>query len=370
MKEKLEADLVALAKTIATLNEYPSLPKNAKLEVKIDAHSVQWRSLLYQAFAKVYEYAKLLEYSPKAYSNFEITGDDKEGEISFSRKEQLLTEAGEEIIKVATRRFTHEELTKGEAYIEENFIKKLTVDLHLSVLNASKTELRNNIHKGITELSEKDERLVNDYNKFKKDFLGYKKNSVTEDVVMELFLKTHLLNEWTKNPQKAKEKLQEKLKMFFQANVIGESYIEKQTNKKYSSLDDYADEQNLSPEEQYLLKEEKQEKLKKFKKTIEATKEFFDEELTRKNTDIDYWKAIVTQYLLEEMQVNSRDTELLNILTNCKFVRKGLINELEKTGSFSSRSEILQQLKKDKGQASKDIKRFKEFLQNKKKISK
>ena len=135
-------------------------------------------------------------------------------------------------------------------------------------------------------------------------------------------------------------------------------------------MDDYADEQNLSPEEQYLLKEEKQEKLKKFKKTIEATKEFFDEELTRKNTDIDYWKAIVTQYLLEEMQVNSRDTELLNMLTNCKFVRKGLINELEKTGSFSSRSEILQQLKKDKGQASKDIKRFKEFLQNKKKISK
>ena len=183
---------------------------------------------------------------------------------------------------------------------------------------------------------------------------------------MELFLKTNLPNEWKKNPQKAKDKLNEKLKMFLQTNVIGETYIESLSVIKF---EDYPDERNDDPEVLYLRKEEQKEKLKQFNEKIEAAEKFFAPFEKRENSDLEYWKAIITQYLLEEMQAKKQDSEILNKLRKCNFAHEGLIHVLELTGSFSSRSDILKQMNKDKGQASRNIKAFKEFIKNYKRKS-
>lgn len=344
-KKRLESKLIEKAKEIVALNEFPKLPQNAELEERLNSHSTEWHNVWREAAALVFQYASFLHH------NYKIVGT--------------------EIIKVATRRFSQDELTKGDAYIEENFIKKLSKDLFKTINNSTKEIEAEEKSKGITGISKDEKNIIHKFECFRKDFFAAKAKPYTEDEIMELFLRMHKCYGWEKNPEKAMKKLKELIKIYYFNDA------KKSGKENKDSLDWVEDTRDQDSQMTKLAFEINKDR---YENVFPTLVKFYEDEIeNRKNADIKYWQALITHFVLENMQINPEDYDIniyLKKISKYKFASKALLSEIETTQTICSRTELLETFQKDKGQASRNIKQIIKFLNEnqdeifKKKISK
>ena len=388
-KQVLELKLIKTAKEIAALNDFPRLPQNAELENKLAAHTPEWHSLWRQACALVFQYASLLQYDFEAYESLQFNNQSESAKF-MNRVQQLVGFSGMEIIKCATRRFSSEELTKGNDYIEENFIKKLTIDLQLTIKNYAKEIAAEEKNKGISFASEKefkhleinkiteeDKISVYRYKCFKNDFLAAKGKFFSEDQIMDYYLMTSNPYQWNINPEKLKQKFKDSIKMYSSTNVVRDS-VEKD-DEMVNIIDLIADERD---EEYKETLEQIQTNKENYENVLSALQEFFEEKQKRKNSDTKYWQALITQFLLKNMNITKNSCDFQKYYDNLSafyrkytdveknkssFIHMSVLNDLKNTGELCTRNDIIERFGngKDKGQASRNIKEIIENLKNK-----
>ena len=362
-KKALELKLIAAAKKIAALNDFPTFKQNSSYEVNLFSHTPQWRSCVFQAVELVYRYASLLTYDKTAYEILKYE-NPAATEANMSRSEQLVGSVGEEILKLAIRRFSREELKQGDDYIEKNFIKKLTDDLQGTMktyANKISAEERN---KGISGISEEDRMIAYHYEDFKEKLLVAKGRTVPEDKIMELFLRIYQLFDWEKNLDKARNKLKDILKMYYSTSVA-DGCIEKDDEEGPVNLMDLMeDTRDQAYEETERINEKNK---KRYEKILSVIQDFFEKKQKRQNSDTEYWQALITHYLLEKLQIKKSEPDFqiyYDNLCSYSFIHRDKLKELTQEEKLCPRQEAIKEFKKDKGQVSRNIKEFEEYIKN------
>ncbi len=362
-KEELERALKEYAKQIFELNEFLDIPQNTKLEDKIAMHSPRWNSIVREACADVFYFAKTLTYDSELYKGLDTTDQSKE-----SIKSRLVGCYGEVIITVAHRRFSNNELSNGDVFIETEFISKLEKDLKESIKKAVYIEKREEREQGVTGVSEAEVKLAKRYLKFKEDYICFKGNTLSEEEFQKLYVKTH------GNPEKSPEQLLTKLKDAVEAynhkNIQKDSDViieDKEGNSK-SILDDVEnnDEEVNAVNRQLRINEIR------FKRILNRLETFYKGKQKRKNSDADYWSLIISHYLLSEMNIESEFTkrfdDVVKDFEQRNFINKEVLTNFKQKETIPPRERFLEKLGKEKnrkydpGKASTDTGIVEDFL--------
>ncbi len=342
-KEEIAQSLRVLAQEIALLNEFPDLPKNAKLEKKLDSHSSRWRSLYNEAASETFVFATKLEYPQNLYSLIESKDADK-----------LVGYCAEPLLKVVYRRFSRDIRNNEDKF--DSFAAELEKDLkrefQFFIANEKKQERRMGMG-----FSDQNQRILNDYNRFKESFLQYRKDKriLSEQEIQKGYISTHNRFRITF------EKLREVLVGAYTTSVQKDSDLRfDETDEEYfiNKIEDksiYRDTKDTS----------------KMLSILHCLEKIHRKKQKRSQK---YYGALMTQWFLETIRSSKfLDEDFFSRLHDFSFVDGELLHRFELDGSVPDRQTVLQlfpvcrngtiQLDKngnpkykDKGRASNDMK--------------
>lgn len=379
-KQELERALKEYAKQIFELNEFLDIPQNTKLEDKIAMHSPRWNSIVREACADVFYFAKKLTYDSELYKGLDFTERSKKEPEPI--QSILVRCYGEVILTVAHRRFSNNDLSKGKAFIKKEFIKELETDLKESIKFSVYKEKNEKQRQGISGLSESSFELVNKYNKFREWYISYKGDKRPENEILIKFVQANcfLEKDYEKLKQKRK-KLLKQLKNALQNSKVGvmldtDLEIKDEDGKTTLFFETVRDIRVIEAKkaiaekklrEQYLWESEE-----RFKTICGMLDEYYKKKQKRKNADENYWSAVYTYYLLEKIDKKTKDTgrftSIMEYLQSLDFIYKDLIDKYLKEGSVQKQKDIAEKFGKDKTQFSRDKKtvekNLKESLKN------
>ncbi len=360
-KKELEQDLKEYAKQIYALNEFPEIRPKTKLEERLKMHSPRWNSIIREACADMFYFAKTLTYDNELYKTLGITRSNS----LVSPVDELVSLFGETIMTVACRRFSSKELSEGDSFIEMEFINKLETDLRESIKTSVYSEKNKESTQGITGISKENIELVKKYYRFREDFIGFKRAAITEEKIQNIFIKTQYPAE--KDPEKKLKKLKASILAYNQ------NYVQKETETLREDKDgngstafDYV-EDNREKQEKDFKRKLRINEIQTYR-IINRMNLFFEKKLKRKNSDVEYWSVLLTHFILSmlerKLENKDRSDDFIKKLESQKFIYHELLEVFKKDGSVPPRKKMMEKLGKDEGKASSDTKIIINFLKD------
>lgn|GEM_PF-3619541 len=178
-KEELAQSLTQIAEEIFALGEFPDIPKKTEFKEKLDFHSAKWNRAYREFVAEAFLFAKKLKYS---------SGLFKGSGIENGKTEELISLYSESLMVVVYRLFNKKtDKTPSEfiSYLEASLNGEFKREMYAE----KKDEKRHGITKG---LSDKDQRILSDYNRFKEnlEMLAKSRKGLTDEKIQELYIAT------------------------------------------------------------------------------------------------------------------------------------------------------------------------------------
>lgn len=178
-KEELAQSLTQIAEEIFALGEFPDIPKKTEFKEKLDFHSAKWNRAYREFVAEAFLFAKKLKYS---------SGLFKGSGIENGKTEELISLYSESLMVVVYRLFNKKtDKTPSEfiSYLEASLKGEFKREMYAE----KKDEKRHGITKG---LSDKDQRILSDYNRFKEnlEMLAKSRKGLTDEKIQELYIAT------------------------------------------------------------------------------------------------------------------------------------------------------------------------------------
>ncbi len=358
-KKELEESLAAIAKDIFSREEFPVIPKNAELKDKLDAHTSKWRTPFNEFVADAFLFAQQIHYSADFFRQNNIS-DKKDDPVS--KAERLVFLYYEDLMKLSYRIFAKKSGKPDNdfsAYFktDNDFIVYFETSIRKEFKRAmvrNKTIIDRK--QGITGTGlEKKKRISSDYNKFKTNIKGFKKNhkELTEEKIQQLYISTSNRYGITI------EKLREAILVEQNASVLLESRTIDEGDGTSTVFDSLAGTDTV---ETNLIDEAKIDEIAQTLLAIDEEYSCAQERTKPYLSALLMWVAL--NYLKTCVRIDNE--HINNLLKKRAFAQtekaQNILKRFLSNDELPTQKEVAAMFRRDKTDASRTIKKFKEKL--------